>query len=225
MKFTKEQAFEKIKGYLSNNGKKTLSVSDITINAHIETLMSLLANEDTELDDFVNQVRPLFQSVDDNTRNDNSTFVKNWEKEHQKDEKGGGTPAKKETTATAAVSPEMQALLDRVAQLEQANKDAEIKSVLSEKRSSLVKKLGEKGVKDKEWIESFLDEVNITAETDIDTMVAKYVKLYNRANAKAPASVTPRGGAGGNSTNNPLAGASAYMKQQRESKEKLLNNN
>ena len=63
MKFTKEQAFEKLKAILTNSGKKPLRMSEQSINKQLETLMPLIASEETELDDFVEKVKPTFETM------------------------------------------------------------------------------------------------------------------------------------------------------------------
>ena len=82
MKFTKEQAFENLKGFLTNNGKKTLRMSEKSINKQLETLMPLVANDEMELADFVEKVKPTFETMNSNAEKDNSDFVKQWEKDH-----------------------------------------------------------------------------------------------------------------------------------------------
>ena len=48
MKFTKEQAFEILRSNLTNGGKKTLRMSEKSINAQLDTLIPLVANANHE---------------------------------------------------------------------------------------------------------------------------------------------------------------------------------
>ena len=57
MKFTKEEAFEKIKGLLTNNGKKDLQMSERSVNEQLEVLMPWIANEEKECTDFIRKVK------------------------------------------------------------------------------------------------------------------------------------------------------------------------
>lgn len=52
-KFTKEQALEELKKQIGGKGEK-LNLSERSINEQLDTLMPLLAKEDTELSDFIN---------------------------------------------------------------------------------------------------------------------------------------------------------------------------
>lgn len=223
MKFTEEEVFEKIKNALSNNGKKTLNITDRSIKGNIKKMIALLANDETELDSFVESIKPFFDEFEGNLRSDNSKFIKKWEDEHKQQSSEEESASKTDQTE-ATVNPEIQKLLDRITLLENEQKENKTKAALREKKSSIEKKLGDKGVKDAEWIDTILSEVNITEEMDVDASVEKYVKLYNRTNAQTPIGVSPLGASAGSNENNPLAGASAYMKQQREAQEKVFNN-
>ena len=80
MKFTKEQAFEILRSNLTNGGKKTLRMSEKSINAQLDTLIPLVANDDMELNDFIEKVKPTFATMNSNAEIDNSEndVVKSW---------------------------------------------------------------------------------------------------------------------------------------------------
>ena len=69
MKFTKEDAVKELKAKIPNNGQ-TINLSDRSINEMLDSLMPLLANDETELDAFVTSVLPTFKTADGNVRND-----------------------------------------------------------------------------------------------------------------------------------------------------------
>lgn len=71
MKFTQQQAAEKISAILGN----TKTLSDRSIN---ETLAILMADvgEETELDDFLSKWTPLFQTNDGQQRKERADFIK-----------------------------------------------------------------------------------------------------------------------------------------------------
>ena len=48
MKFTKEQAFEKLKGFLTESGKKPLRMTELSLNRQLDTLMPILTNDETD---------------------------------------------------------------------------------------------------------------------------------------------------------------------------------
>lgn len=86
MKFTKEQFSEALKAGITNNGKKNLAMSERSFNGKVERIYKRLekasGNDELELDDAVADYLEDFQEDDNNIRNDNSKFVKEWEKNH-----------------------------------------------------------------------------------------------------------------------------------------------
>ena len=76
MKFTKEEAFEKLKGLLTNNGKKDLQMSERSINEQLEVLMPLIANDEMELDDFIVKVKTSFEVMNSNAKKRQFRFRK-----------------------------------------------------------------------------------------------------------------------------------------------------
>ena len=82
MKFTKEQAFEILRSNLTNGGKKTLRMSEKSINAQLDTLIPLVANDDMELNDFIEKVKTTFATMNSNAEKDNSDFIKQWKEQH-----------------------------------------------------------------------------------------------------------------------------------------------
>jgi hypothetical protein len=94
---------------------------------------------------------------------------------------------------------------------------------LSEKKNELIAKLKEKGVKDNEWIDSFVGEISITEDLDVEAKADAYLKLYNKGVAKTdptPTPIPPR--SGDTDLTDPLKLASQMAKQQRE--QNKLNN-
>jgi len=101
MKFTKEQLSEALKAKLTNNGKKNLAMSERSFNEEVEDIYTDLEgsdnNEELELTDVVEKKIKRLERIDNNVRNDNSKFVKEWEKNHpakddkdkKDDDKGG----------------------------------------------------------------------------------------------------------------------------------------
>lgn len=188
MKFTKDDARQELTSKIPNKGQ-TLNLSERSINEQLDALIPLLADDDTELSDFVEKVLPLFRTADGNVKNDVSVGIKNYKEKN---------PVAK-TTATTEVEKEEEdaiptdALLKRIEELEKRNADNEKKSVISQRRSDIVSKMSDKGCKDKEWVNELLDEVSLDGdEFDADARVEKYMKMYNKTQAKVTPDVTPQ---------------------------------
>lgn len=207
MKFTKDDACKHLTSKFSEKGQ-TLYISERSINEMLDTLMPLIANDETELEDFVTNVLPAFTTANMNIKNDVSVGIKDYK------EKNPVTPVvKKEDEA-------MTKALARIEELERKNAENEKKAQLSNRRSEVVSKMKEKGVKDKEWINAFLDEVSLDGDGfDIDAKVESYVKMYNKSLAIVDPDVTPQNPSGkrgeDKELSNVIKGASDFVKSQR----------
>lgn len=219
MKFTKEQAFEKLKGILTNNGKKTLRMSEKSLNKQLDTLIPLIGNDEMELADFVEKVKPTFETMNSNVEKDNSDFVKQWEKDHP-------TEPKKEEEPIDPPKPDVndkasQEMLDRLAALEKEIAENKKANAINQKRAALVDAMGKEGVKDKKWIDSFLSEVSITEDLDVEAKAKAYAKFYNKDNARTPYSITPGDTGHAGDKGDPFKDVTEYLKQRRETEAKL----
>ena len=173
MKFTKEQAIEKLKAELTNNGKKPLRVSERTLSSHAENLLSLVADEEMELDDFVAKVKPMVESVNSNMEHDLADSIREYEKNH---------PATPPTPAPKpAENDDLAKLRAEIDSLKQKEAERETAATLKEKRSQIVKYLGDNNVKDKSWIDSALGMVSITAEDDVEAKGKQLLEFYNKS--------------------------------------------
>lgn len=185
MKFTQTDAAKKISGILTRGGKDQ-QLSDRTIAENIDSLMKALVNDETELDDFVKQVEPMFKTWQANAKKDNSDFIAKWNEEHP-EQKSPTDPEPPKPTE----SPEMKALMERIAALEADKAESVKKASIAQKRKDVTAKLKEKGVKDDDWLNDFLSEVNITEDLDVDAKSDSWVKLYNKTKANGGNSVPP----------------------------------
>lgn len=223
MKFTKEQAFEILRSNLTNGGKKTLRMSEKSINAQLDTLIPLVANDEMELNDFIEKVKPTFATMNSNAEKDNSDFIKQWKEQHP-DQNQNPNPNQEPTNQTTE-NPEIKAMLDRIAALEKENNENKLKAEVAEKRTELVAKMKEKGITDTEWIDSFLGEVTINKDIDVEAKAENFLKIYNKTKAIVDPSQTPHNPQTPPANQNPLKAASDYMKAQREAREKLAESN
>lgn len=211
MKFTKEEAFESLKGILTNNGKKPLRMSEKSIEKQLEALMPLVASDEMELNDFVDKVKVTFSTMNSNAEKDNSDFIKQWEKEHPvvepnqgdgKGNQGGGDDA-------------MSKLMSRLEELEKREAERQSEVKISKKRKDLEEAMEKKGIKDKSWRNDFLSEIAITEDMDVEAKADSFLKIYNKSKADTGDGTTPYGSSKGGDNNN---GSSRfdYIKKQYE---------
>lgn len=181
MNFTKEQAFERLKGLLTNNGKKALRMSERSIDAQLDALIPLIANDDMELDDFIEKVKGSFTVMNSNVEKDNSDFVKKWEREHKKnddDDDSKGADAN-------------EALLRRIEELERRDEERSMASKIETKKNELASSLKSKGVKSEAWIRDILSEIDVREDTDVEVRTEALLKLYNKSNVVVDNDTTP----------------------------------
>lgn len=210
MKFTKQQAFENLKGALTEGGK-TLRLTERSINEMLETLTPLLATEETELTDFMSKALPLFKTANGNMEKDYSDFVQSYKSQTT-------SPATQQTTQKPAEGT--SELEKRLAQLEQELQAEKREKVISQKKQDLKGKLKTKGVKNDSWINDFIQEINITEDFDVDAKLDSYVKIYNQSQANFTTSMSPQ------SLETPSAAATDTwddIKKMRERKKEVLN--
>lgn len=184
MKFTREQANKELVAKMTANGEK-LSVSDRTINEHLDTLMPLMG-EEMELQDFVEKCLPLFKSTDANIRNDVSVGIREYKAANPVVE-----PQKTSQEPTAQRGGEYADLLKRIEELENEKARASKEKKVGTIKEEIVSKLKSKGVKDDEWINALLSEVNVTEDFQVDAKVESYLGLYNKQNAVIDPIQTP----------------------------------
>ena len=116
-------------------------------------------------------------------------------------------------------------MMDRIAALEKENNENKLKAEVAEKRRELVAKMKEKGITDTEWIDSFLGEVTINKDIDVEAKAESFLKIYNKTKAIVDPSQTPHTPQTPPADQNPLKAASDFMKAQREAREKLAESN
>lgn len=221
MNFTKEQFSEALKAKITNNGKKNLAMSERSFNGKVERIYKRLEKasdkDELELDDVVADYLEDFQEDDNNIRNDNSKFVKDWEKNHpakdDKDKKDDGKDDKEDESKIDKLLKELQ---DMKAEREQEKKE----KAISDKRNQLKSALKGKEVKNEDWINDQLELIHIDSETDIDALTERLVKSYNKFNANTPPYITPGGTGGGKGKTDDFADVVAVVKKQSHREEK-----
>lgn len=213
MKFTNEQAVEALRAELTNKGRKSLAMSERTLAKTTESLIKRLADEEMGLPDFVGIAVEILNPVNDNIRKDKSDFANKWKEEHPET-----NPPENPEPPKPTENPEIKALMERIAALEADKAESVKKASIAQKRKDITAKLKEKGVRDDKWVESYLNKVNLTAETDVDAEVEDTLALYNLNKANGGNSIPPANPNGGNDNNqDSISDVSALAKQQRES--------
>ena len=214
MKFTKEEAHKDLVARLTAKGEK-LNLSERTINEQLDALMPLIANEETELADFLDKVAPLFKTADANVRNDVSVGIADFKKSYKPEEKKEVVkPEEKKTEADDAYAK----LLKRLDDLENESKANKAKETVNGLKQSFVAKVKEKGVKDDEWLNFYLETAVIDENFDVDAKAEACLKFYNKSKAGIKTDVTPEKGGGKSDDkylNDVIAAASASAKADR----------
>lgn len=211
MKFTKEQFSEALRTKLTNNGKKNLAMSERSFNEEVEELFAELEesgnNEELELADAVGKKIKRLERMDNNVRNDNSKFIKEWEKNHPEKEDKVNDGNGENKSELQKMQEQINALLKREEENDKAKK-------VSEKRSQLKSSLKGKDVKNEDWINDQLELIHIDSETDVEALTERLVKSYNRFNANTPPNITPGGAGGGSEKAEDYADVVALVKKQ-----------
>lgn len=212
MKFTKEQFSEALKVKLTNNGKKNLAMSERSFNGKVERIYKRLEKasdkDELELDDVVADYLDDFQEDDNNIRNDNSKFIKEWEKNHpNKDDRSDKKDDKGDESKLDKLLKELQDLKS------EREEEKKVKAI-SDKRNQLKLALKGKEVKNEDWINDQLELIHIDSETDVDALTERLVKSYNKFNANTPPDITPGGTGGGKGKTDDFADVVAVVKKQ-----------
>lgn len=185
MKFTKEDACKELAKQMTVNGEK-LNLSDRSINEQVEALLPLVANDEMELADFVTKTLPMFKTANANVRNDVAQGIREYKDNNPIKPNPTPNPTPKE-----GQSDEIAKLLERIEKMESESAAVKQREREDGIRRTIHSKLKEKGVKDKDWVNSFLSEITITDDFDVDAKVESYLNIYNKAMANIPSNITP----------------------------------
>lgn len=215
MKFTEEQAREALRSKLTNNGRKTLHMSERTLQSLTEKLIKALADEEVGLPDFVDSAIEILEITEGDARKKNSDFAKYKESHPDVDPEPKDEPKSEQKTEA---NPEVAALMAKLEAFEKKYEESEKLSKLSAKKSDLINALNAKGIKDTEWLNTFLSEVSITEDMDVEAKAESYAKLYNKSHANVPPVPTPGAPSVGNGSDIPAAlkAAAELAKAERE---------
>ena len=193
MKFTKQQAIEALKAKVPAKDKE-LDL-ERTITEAVDNCLAFVGEEsEMELNDFVEKAWKSVKSSIGLAHNENSKVaqkLKDQIAELQRKIDGKEPPKTDDDDKPIKTDdPALKAMQEEIAEMKKklAAKDAE--ATIAEKRQQLIAKMGE-SIKDKDWIENYLKEISITAETDVEAKAQDYVEFYNKTHTKG-GKVTPK---------------------------------
>ena len=194
MKFTKEQAIEALKAKVPAKDKE-LDL-ERTITEAVDNCLAFVGEEsEMELNDFVEKAWKSVKSSLGLAHNENSKVAQKLKDQIAELQRkiDGKEPPKTDDDDYKSIKtddPTLKAMLDKMSALEQklAAKDAE--ATIAEKRQQLIAKMGE-SIKDKDWIEAYLSEISITADTDVEAKAKDYVAFYNKTHTEG-GKITPK---------------------------------
>lgn len=211
MKFTQEQAFERLKSLLTNNGKKTLRMSEQSLTAQLETLIPLVADDETELDAFVEKVQKSFETMNSNAEKDRADFIKEYKKSNPPQSKNNNEGDDKPQTE----------LEKRLLVLEQAYEEERKKNGIAEKKAELRKAIKKKASLSDSIIDEIIGRTSLTMESDIEKEADACVEFYNKiASADLP-NYTPSA-SGRRKDEDIFSDIVEYRKQQAEQKSQIV---
>ena len=125
MKFTKKDAYEHLVSKLLTNKGQTLYISERSVNEMLDTLMPLIANDETELDSFVDSILPMFKTADLNVKNDVSVGIADFKKSYKPEEKKEEVKSEEKKAETDEVYAKLLKRLDDLENESKANKAKE----------------------------------------------------------------------------------------------------
>lgn len=218
MKFTKEDANKELVAKMTANGE-SLSMSQRSITECIENLYTVIASEEMELSDFVEKALPFFKTANSNIRNDVSAGIKKYKEDNPAPQK---EPDKTEKKSDEEDS--IDELLKRLEAMEKRMMESEMQTKRNAIKSTIVSKLNEKGLTDKEWIDALLNEVPVTEDIDIEGKVEKYLNLYNKSKASVNTDITPNGSGGSSEALNDMFAKAREFREKKLKEQGIIKN-
>ena len=194
MKFTKQDAIKELEAKIPTKDKD-LDLGR-TISEAVDNSIELIGEDsEMELGDFVEKVWKQVKTSIGLTHSENSKVAQKMQTqldELKRKIEGKETPPTPKPDEIKSDDPAMQAILDKLNLMESKLKEKDKENAIAEKRSQLVSKMKE-SIKDDDWITSYLAEINITEEMDVEAKAKDYIAFYNKTAAGGGRrSTTPR---------------------------------
>lgn len=203
-RFTKEQAIKALEAKIPAKDKE-LDLGR-TISEAVDNSLELIGEDsEMELEDFVAKVFKQVKTSIGLTHSENSKVAQKMQSqldELQKkiDEKSGQNKDAEDGDGNGNENKEIKAMMEKIAKMEEKLAAKETADTVAEKRRQLIAKMSE-DIKDNEWIEDYLAEINVTADTDVEAKAKDYVAFYNKTHTKG-GKVTPKSTDGGEDSDN-----------------------
>lgn len=185
MKFTKEQAIKELEAKIPTKDKE-LDLSR-TISEAVDNSLELIGEEsEMELSDFVEKVFKQVKTSIGLTHSENAKVANKLQEQISTLQKQVDEKSKQTDTDDPAV----KALQDELKQIKDSMQQQQSEKAIADKRAALATKMGE-SIKDKDWIDSYLAEINVTEETDVEAKAKDYVAFYNKTHTRG-GKITPK---------------------------------
>jgi hypothetical protein len=198
-RFTKEQAIKALEAKVPTKDKE-LDLGR-TISEAVDNSLELIGEDsEMELEDFVAKVFKQVKTSIGLTHSENSKVAQKMQSQldelqkkvdgksgQKKDDDNGGDSGNE--------NKEIKAMMEKIAKMEEKLAAKETADTVAEKRKQLIAKMSE-DIKDNEWIDGYLAEINVTADTDVEAKAKDYVAFYNKTHTKG-GKVTPKSTDGG----------------------------
>lgn len=173
---TKEEIREALVQNLTKSGKK-LTASTETLDSLIEALYESKVKEDTTVDVFVKDNLALFEKIEGNVRKDVSIELKKAELITGKNKaKLNSQPI--DVNQSKADDPN-NAVLEMIKSLQETVNTMKLDKTVAEKKAQLKVMLDSKGIKNKSFIDTFIKNVSINEDSDLDDVTGQGLNLYN----------------------------------------------
>lgn len=198
-RFTKEQAIKALEAKVPTKDKE-LDLGR-TISEAVDNSLELIGEDsEMELEDFVAKVFKQVKTSIGLTHSENSKVAQKMQsqlEELQKkiDGKSGQKKDDDDSDGNGNENKEIKAMMEKIAKMEEKLAAKETADTVAEKRKQLIAKMSE-DIKDNEWIEGYLAEISVTADTDVEAKAKDYVAFYNKTHTKG-GKVTPKSTDGG----------------------------
>lgn len=198
-KFTKQEAIKALEAKVPTKDKE-LDLGR-TISEAVDNSLELIGEDsEMELEDFVAKVFKQVKTSIGLTHSENSKVAQKMQSqldELQKkiDGKSGQKKDGDDDDDSGNENKEIKAMMEKIAKMEEKLAAKETADTVAEKRKQLIAKMSE-DIKDNEWIEGFLAEINVTADTDVEAKAKDYVAFFNKTHTKG-GKVTPKSTDGG----------------------------
>ena len=198
-KFTKQEAIKALEAKVPAKDKE-LDLGR-TISEAVDNSLELIGEDsEMELEDFVAKVFKQVKTSIGLTHSENSKVAQKMQSqldELQKkiDGKSGQKKDDDDGGGNGNENKEIKAMMEKIAKMEEKLAAKETADTVAEKRKQLIAKMSE-DIKDNEWIDGYLAEINVTADTDVEAKAKDYVAFFNKTHTKG-GKVTPKSTDGG----------------------------